>query len=279
MRDIPEPGGLVDPSEPDRLFPYIRSLWQRRSYAFYVAGSELRDRQITSTLGNLWYLLNPGLQILVYFIVFGVVIPGVRAGTDNYIMFVTVGILLFTTTQRSMVTGSQSIVRNRGLIQSFSFPRALLPLTSSLTEFLASLPGVLVMMFVAIATGEEITLAWFALVPVLLSLFVLNLGLAFLAARITTYFRDFDQILPFMLRLLLYMSGVLFSVEAMMEGRSFRWVFEANPIHAHIALARWALMGGELSLTWIACSAAWGLSLLVVGLVWFHTGEKHYGNI
>ena len=279
MKGAAKPSALTDPSEPEKFIPYLRSLWERRSYAMYVAESDLRDRQITSTLGNVWYLLNPALQILVYFIIFGVVVTGVQEGTDNYIMFLTVGILMFTTTQRSIVTGSQSVVRNRGLIQSFNFPRALLPLTSSITEFLASLPAVLVMLVVALLTGEGIAMQWLAIIPIITSLFILNLGLALLAARITTYFRDFDQILPFMLRLLLYMSGVLFSVEQMLEGRSFRWVFEANPIHAHLSLARWSLMGGDLSTTWIVCAGAWGTFLLTAGIIWFHAGEKNYGNV
>jgi teichoic acid transport system permease protein len=201
-----------DPSDPERLVPYLRSLWSRRAYATYVATSDLRDRQVTSALGNLWYLLNPALQILVYFIIFGVIVTGVRDGIDNYILFLTVGVLLFTTVQRSIITGSTSVVRNRGLIQSFNFPRALLPLTSCIAEFLASLPAVLVMLVVALLTGESIAMQWLAIIPIIVSLFILNLGLALLAARVTTYFRDFDQILPFVLRLLLYLSGVLFSV-------------------------------------------------------------------
>lgn len=271
--------GFHDPSEPEKLLPYLRSIWERRSYTLYVSVSDLRDRQINSTLGNIWYLLNPALLIAVYFLIFGLVIRGVNRGTPNYILFLTIGILMYTALQRCVVTGSQAVVRNRGLIQSFSFPRALLPLTSTLTEFIATIPSVLVMLVVALITGEDLALRWFAVAPAIVSLFIMNLGLSLIAARITTYFRDFDQILPFLLRLTMYLSGVLFSVEAMLEGRSFQWVFDINPVYAHVSIARWALMGGAFDMTWLICSTAWASSLMVLGLIWFHAGERHYGNV
>ena len=41
----------------------------------------------------------------------------------------------------------------------------------------------------------------------------LNLGGAFIAARLNDSFRDVQQIIPFFFRLLMYLSGVMFPFE------------------------------------------------------------------
>ena len=65
----PRPG-MLDVHVPPGNVAYFRSLWERRDYMVYSAASELRSRQMTSMLGNLWHLANPMLTVGVYMIVF-----------------------------------------------------------------------------------------------------------------------------------------------------------------------------------------------------------------
>ena len=56
---------LRDAYATDRVAVYLMRLWARREYVWFVARSELRSRQMTSLLGNVWHLLNPALSIAV----------------------------------------------------------------------------------------------------------------------------------------------------------------------------------------------------------------------
>jgi teichoic acid transport system permease protein len=270
--------GLRDVHEALHLRPYIQSLWSRRSYIWFVAVSELRNRQMTSVLGNLWHLLNPILQITVYYLIFGVYLSGVDRGVDNYILFITVGVFTFADAQRATTAGGNSIVNNRGLVQAISFPRALLPITSTVTESLATVPSIAVVYAVALLTEESARWSWLLLPVVMAAQFWMNLGLALVAARATTHFRDLQQILPFVFRILLYTSGVIFSVEAFAETSSVAWLFQANPIYCYISIARWTVVGGALQGTWFLSAIGWTLGLLIVGFFWFRAAEERYGR-
>jgi teichoic acid transport system permease protein len=255
---------------------YFRSVWSRREYMMYSASNELQSRQMTSVLGNLWHLLNPLLQIGVYFLVFGVVI-GVNRG-DNYFAFLSIGIFVFGFTQRSTMSGSSSITNNKGLLNAFSFPRALLPITSTLTEAMATLAPIIVIYVVAVVSGETPALRWLVLPLFLAVQLVFNFGAAMLAARATNSVSDLNQVLPFVFRILLYVSGVLFDVRLYAEGKSWEWLFQLNPIFCIVTLTRWSILGGDYPAKATVVFLVWTVVVAVVGLVWFRAGEGSYGR-
>lgn len=269
---------LRDAHATRKLNAYLRELWERRTYINYVSTSELKSRQITNVLGNVWHLLNPALSIAVYYVVFGLLLKTNR-GVDNFILFLTSGIFMYQVTQKSTVAGAKSIVGNRGLIRAVRFPRALLPITSTWTEFLASLSTYAVLFGTAIATGQSPLWSWSFLVPLALLQLVFNAGAALVAARITTHFRDFTQILPFVFRLLFYGSGVIFSVDAYVQNNQLaHFLFTANPLYCFISLSRWSVMGGAFPTEPLISAVCWSFAIAVVGFFWFRSREAAYAR-
>ncbi len=272
-----EYGGLHDARAAERIGPYVRGVWSRREYSWYVAASELRSRQITSLLGNLWHLINPLLQVGVFFVIFGLVLE-VNRGVENFVGYLAVGIFTYSFTQKSVTMGGRSLVKYRGLIQMVSFPRAILPITTTITEMLAILPAYLVMLIVAIATGEPPALSWVLLIPVFVVHTIMNSGLALVAARAISRVPDIQQVLPFVFRLGFYGSGVLFNVNAYVEGNN-RLLFELNPMYCLIEVNRgivltdhdvdWSLFGNAL---------IWMVAAVAFGVVYFRRGEDSYGG-
>lgn len=271
-----EDAGLRDVHIASGLRPYAAAMWSRRSYVWYVARSTLREKQMNSVLGNIWHLLNPMLQIGVYYVIFGVVLE-VDRGVDNFITFLAIGTLAFTFCQRSTISGAGSIVKNLGLIRAVEFPRAVLPFTSTLTETLSMLPSFLVIGVVAVVTGETPSPRWLLLIPAMGMLAVFNLGAALFAARATSVVRDVQQILPFVFRILLYASGVLFSATEYAEG-SYRWFFTLNPVYAFLTIARWTVLGSDVSPSLLLSAGIWTIAITVTGFLWFRAGEASYGR-
>lgn len=272
----PQHAELEDVYAHARLGQYISGLWRRREYISYVSASELRSQQIHTVLGNLWHLLNPALSITVYYVIFGLLLDTTR-GVDNFILFLTIGIFVFQYTQRATTQGATSITQNVGLLKAIRFPRALLPITSTLTQTLSSLPTFVIAYAVALLTGQAFRWQW-ALIPVVVAFQLLfNLGAAMIAARATTHFRDMTQLLPFFFRLLLYASGVIFLAPAYAQAH-YSWLFTGNPMYCYITISRWCIMGGELDASVVASAAIWTLSILVAGFLWFRAGEERYGR-
>ena len=269
---------LRDAHESARLGPYLRDLWSRRSYIWYVSTNELRSRQVTNVLGNLWHLLNPALGIGVYFVIFGLLLDVGDRSSDNFFLFLTVGLFVFQFTQKATTDGAKSIVNNLGLLRAIKFPRAMLPVTSTVTETIAFWPSLLVIYFVAVLT-EGVRWQWVVLPAIILVQALFNTGSAMIAARMTTHFRDTTQILPFFFRLLLYASGVIFNVDSYADGNKVvEWLFTLNPMYCFITIARWTVMDTPVRPEYVVSMFVWTILIVVLGFLWFRAAEERYAR-
>ncbi|MEM8746835.1 MAG: ABC transporter permease [Actinomycetota bacterium] len=254
---------------------YLGELWSRRDYIRFVAGSELRSQQMNTVLGNVWHVLNPALQIGVFYLIFGVVL-GVNRGVDNLLAFITVGLFSYQFSTKSVTAGAKSITANRAILRSVWFPRAMLPVTTTFTQFLSFLPMLVIMPAICLVTGEPVRVTWL-LVPAIIALqLTLNLGLAFFAARAASHIPDVQQLLPYVFRMLLYASGVIFLVDEYVENSSYRLLFELNPFYGIVSLWRWAVLDYDINSHVLGFTSAVAVVSLIAGFLWFRRGEQSY---
>lgn len=271
----PDTTSLRRLGEPLPLRQYLAEIWRRRDFLMTVPLSDLRAQNQNTVLGGLWHLLNPLLLTGVFYLVFGVILDVGRA--PNYPAFLVVGVLTFTFIQKMTMTGTRTVVANIKLIQTLSFPRAILPLAAVTSESLAQVPAVLAMMVLVFATGEAIGVGWLLVVPVLGLQTLFGAGIALVTARLTFHFRDTAQFLPYVLRILLYLSGVFFGSSQVPAGWP-RTLFEINPAYAFIHLNRLALLDNTTELySWLV-AGAWTAVFLVGGFLYFRAQEHEYGN-
>lgn len=254
---------------------YIRELWQRRDYVRYVARSDLRSQQMNTVLGNLWHLLNPALQIAVFYLIFGVIL-GVTRGVDNLLAFMSVGLFSYQYSTTSVTQGAKSITGNRPLLRSIWFPRAMLPLTTTTTQLFAFLPKLVVMLVVCLVTGEPMLITWLLVPAILVLQSTLNFGLALMAARAGNHVADLQNLLPFIFRMLLYGSGVLFLIDEYVQQSKYQLLFELNPFYGIIAIWRWAILDYPLAPHLAVYTATTSVIVLMIGIFWFRRGERGY---
>jgi teichoic acid transport system permease protein len=255
---------------------YLRSLWARRDFIVALPMGQLRSRNANTVFGNLWHLLNPLVLAAAYYLVFGVFFDA-RDDVDNYVGFLVTGLFVFHYTAKSLGGGANTIVANEGIIRNVNLPRAAFPVGSVLAETLAHLPAMALLIVLVTVTGESPHLAWALVIPLIALQAVFNLGLAFWIGRLTFHFRDVKNLLPFVTRLWLYMSGVFFTVSRVPEGL-LREVFQFNPLQVFISLNRAALLDGTTSLGMWLAAAAWSVVSLATGLTFFWSRENSYGR-
>lgn len=256
---------------------YLRDLWARREYSIAVPLSSVRSQHMDTLLGNLWHLVNPLLMIGVYYLVFGVIIETDR-GVENFLAFLSLGVFIFRFSQNSIQQCASAITANEGLIRSIYFPRALLPIASVIEQVLVLLPSMVVLVAITLLSGVMPDPRWLVLPLILILQTTFNLGAGLIAARVTDTFRDFKNILPFVFRILFYLSGVIYSVDAYVESETLRSLFHANPLYAFLTLARWSLLGTTLPGTVVLSTVLWSLGLLVIGFQFFRAAEIRYGR-
>jgi len=269
--------GLTDLNQPTALGTYLRDLWSRREFAVAVPLGAVKARNTEMLLGSVWQILNPLFLVGVYYLLFGLILK-VDRGLPNFLGFLAVGVFFFHFTQRAVMAATTSIVKNEGLVRSIRFPRAIMPLATVVEEALVFLPAVGVVFLVAVFTGEPVRATWLVLPAILGLQLLFNVGAGLLAARIAHGFRDFSNLLPYLFRLLFYMSGALYPVSRFIDDPAQLRLFDINPMYAFLTLARGPILGSPMPLELWLSVLAWTTFALVVGLWAFRRAEGDYGR-
>ena len=255
-------------------------MWQRRHLAIAIPVEEIRVSHQNTFLGNVWHLANPLLQVGVYYVIFGQILNTSR-GIDNFILWLTVGVFAYQLTSRSVQGGAKAISSNQGLMRSIRFPRALLPVSVVVEKVLTFSFELLVLMLIALLTGEGISFRWLLLPFVLLLHSCMNLGGAFITARLNDAFQDLEQIIPFLFRLGTYVTGVMIPVEIFTQRGIppvLRTLLEWNPIAAVLSLYRWVFLGTGLDGAAALRAVLFSAVLLLFGFRFFRAAEWRYGR-
>lgn len=271
--------GLIELGSRPPFGLYVRNLWKRRSFLWTLSQAEAEEKNSEDRLGVLWTVLNPLLLVCSYFLIFGLLFDQKR-GVPNFIGFLSVGVVIFGFSSTAMTKGTRTIINNTGLVRALRFPRALLPLSATITDLITTLPALGVLIALMLVTGEPVTWHW-VLLPVALAIqtFILA-GLVMMGARLLNVSRDLGNLIPVTIRLLRYVSGVFFDIGLRTKHHpTLREVLEMQPFALPISLARQCLMSSQpLVLRYWLVAGAWAVVLFCVGLWLFWFDEAKYGR-
>ena len=260
------------------FFNYIAETWQRKDFAVALSTFSNEAANARNRLGKWWNILLPTIQAATYGLIFGVILGDSRP--DNFLPFLFTGVFLFSFMSGSFYSGASSITSNSGLVRSLSFPRALLPISTVITQFVNLIPQIGILLVTLLIIQHEITWGWLALIPILFLMMMFAAGLAMIAARLTAQVRDLSKLLPFVTRIFFYVSGIFFSVDKVLENHPEIYaIVKWNPVYDYIEIARGALVRGYTMETdiWIAC-IVWAFAIFVFGSIFFWKAEEEYGR-
>jgi teichoic acid transport system permease protein len=223
---------------------YLKQLWQRRHFVVAFATARNVAMYSEARLGQVWQILTPLLNAAVYFLIFGVIL-NTRRGVPDFIPFLVTGIFVFNFTQRSFIIASRVINDSLPLIRALHFPRACLPLGYVLIELQQMLISMGVLFVIVLVSGEGLTWYWLLLVPALVLQSLFNVGVGLILARVGAGVDDVSQLIPFIVRTWMYVSGVMFFIPALATlylHAKLSYLMQINPAAVYIALVRNALL-------------------------------------
>ncbi|MEV6182612.1 ABC transporter permease [Streptomyces sp. NPDC052016] len=278
--------GLTVSGARPSLPQYIRQLWARRHFISAFATAKLTATYSQAKLGQVWQVMTPLLNAAVYYFIFGVLL-GTKNGVPDYIPFLVTGVFVWTFTQSSIMAGTRAISGNIGLVRALHFPRAALPISFCLQQLQQLLFSMAALVVILLIVGVPPAVSWVLAVPALVLQFVFNAGVSMVLARIGAKTPDIAQLMPFVLRTWMYVSGVMWSIENLLQ-RHGDWpvwlddVLRANPAAVYIDLMRFALIdtftASQLPPHVWAWAVGWAVLAGVGGFIYFWKAEETYGR-
>ena len=220
--------------------PVLRRFIHARDLLRELVARDMKLRYKRSVLGIVWSLLNPLLQLLILYFVFGVLLS---LKIPHYASFLFIGVLVWNWFSSSLLFATGAIVDNRELIKRPGFPIAILPtvtVTSHLIHFLIAIPALLICIVLDVG---QITTALVALPLVIALQFILTLSLAYLVATFHVAFRDTQYLLSVLLQLLFFLTPIFYALSFIPE--KYRPLLTLNPMVHLLNAYRVILINGE----------------------------------
>jgi teichoic acid transport system permease protein len=264
------------------LAPYFRELWRRRGFAFELARTTMHAANTDTFFGQAWLVINPLLLAAVYYLLISVVQGGKME--PSFFATLTSGLFLYSYITGAMSQGTTAMTQGGRLILNTSFPKMLLTMSTMYTAFRRYLPTLLVYLVIHMLTIGRLTWSMLWLVPILVLATMMGLGLANLFATLQVYFRDTASFLPYFIRIWMYLSPVLWTVDKLQKGGlgakgrlMHDWGAVVNPVFGILGAQGQALIDGH-NPSWnlLGWGALWAVVLFVAGSLLLMSREREF---
>jgi ABC-type polysaccharide/polyol phosphate export permease len=191
---------------------------RRYRYLFsQLVRRELRRKYKGSSLGVLWYLINPLVLMGAYTLMFGHVFR--LQHFSDFPVFLMIGLMAWTFFQQSLLSAAESLIEQGSIVRRARFPRETIP-AAAVTVQLVTFAAILVLLTpLSLALRGTSSPASLLLLPVLVVLmFAFVLGCALIVSVLHAYFRDVAPILTAVLLPWFFLTPIFFSVDSLGVG-------------------------------------------------------------
>jgi len=205
----------INRNKPWRLLELI---WTQ---AFFNMRSEVQR----SYLSYGWWILEPLLHMVVYYIVFDKLL---HRGGEGFVVFLLAGLVPWMWFLKAVNTSSGSILSGSRLMLQVGLPSIMFPLVAIMQATLKLIPVFILLLCLIWLNGYSPNIHWLALIPVIIIEALLIIACACACAAIIPFVRDLSYLVPTGLTFLMFLSGIFYDYRNI----SPKWqeLFLMNPV-------------------------------------------------
>ncbi len=250
---------------------------QYRELLGQLTTREIKQRYKQSVLGYAWVILNPFFQMLVMAFVFSIIMRIPNLGVP-YPIYLYAGLLPWTLFSNSLISSTNSLVENAGLLSKIYFPREIFVLSTMLAKIVDFLLACSI--FVIFMFYFQIPLSWNILwvIPIFLIQELFTFALALFLAAANLFYRDIQYLLKLILLIWMYLTPVIYATETFPV--KYQWIFKLNPMAVIINAYRQVILaGGAPNLQSLGIALGLSLILLAITYKFFKNAEGVFADV
>jgi ABC-type polysaccharide/polyol phosphate export permease len=174
-----------------------------------------------------WTLLVPTAMALVYFFIFDKI---AKIQVPHYGLFLICGVIPWTFFSVAVLTSTESLVNNFGILNKVPIAFAAFPLAECTSDFINLLLSLPVLLAACLFEGLWPNTSWLILPVVYLCLFCQAYAFSLISAISYVYLRDTRHLLSIAMQIWLYMTPILYADNLIPE--KYHPLFYINPLYS-----------------------------------------------
>ncbi|KGJ77105.1 sugar ABC transporter [Cryobacterium roopkundense] len=222
-------------------------IWKHRELLSRLVKREIKARYKDSSLGILWSLFRPLVQLLIYYFAIGQILGAARSVPD-FAVFVFIGLTMWTLYSEIISGSTTSILGNAGLVKKVYLPREIFPLSSvgsALVNF--GIQSIVLLGGIAVLStflwSYDLLLAPAAVITIL----VFGTAVGLLLSALNVYLRDVQHFVEIYLIVFFWVSPIVYPftfIQNQLNGNWMEQIYLMNPVTLSIIAAQKALWTG-----------------------------------
>lgn len=229
----------------------------------------LRSEVHRNYLGYAWWIIEPLMHVVTYYLVFGVLL---HRGGEGFVVFLLAGLIPWIWFVKAVSGSSASVLGGQNLMLQTGIPPVVFPLTTVLRVSLKQAP-VLLVLIAFLATQVPVSTAWCWLLLLVAVQAVFMTAVGMVLAAIVPFVRDLTHLVATGLTFWMFLSGIFYDYRTIPE--DYRGWFLMNPVAQLIKAYRQVLLESmPPDLLPMVCLSAVSV-LVVAGMAWMFRAMRY----
>lgn len=187
---------------------YLKEILKRKDLLHYLVKSGLKAEHRNSYLGYFWWLLDPLLNVLVFYFLIVIILE--RNADDPYFpLFLVIGLVVWRWISTTINSSSKSILRYSSIVNQVALPKALFPISFTLTQLFNFVFGLVVVAIFLLFYGLMPDWNVFYLPLIIIIQLAAHVALGLVLGYITIFVRDIENLMSYVTRLFFYASPII----------------------------------------------------------------------
>ena len=271
------------------FFEIPKEIMNNRKLIFSLSKNDFKSKFAGSYFGIVWAFVQPLVTILVYWFVFD---KALNSGTQitksgieaPFVIWLTAGMVPWFYFSEVLNTGSNALVEYNYLVKKVVFKISVLPIVKVISSLFVHVFFVVFMIILCACYQFYPSLYTLQIIYYSFAMICLCVSIIYITSALTVFFRDLTQVINIVLQILMWMTPIMWNIDAMEARISpiLVFVLKMNPMYYIVEGYRDAMINHawfwerpEITLYF------WGLTalLFVVGSTVFRKLRVHFADV
>lgn len=249
-REVPPAPTTSDSRSFRRAFKDLSDGLRARELWALLGWQDIKQRYRRSVLGPLWITIATGITAVAMGLLYSQLFD---EDITTFLPYVTLGFIFWGFIEGSILDGSEVFAKNEGLIKQIPSPLSVHVYRLAWRQLIIFAHNIVIYLVLLAIFWNHIHLSWTVvlIIPAMI-LFVINsVWVAMVFGILTTRFRDIGQLLTTAVRLVFFMTPIIWSAQSLHkvagEGSSRARIVEINPMFHYLEITRGPLLGESVA--------------------------------
>ncbi len=219
-----------------KFFSLQYEVFANRKLILSLSKNDFKTRYAGSYLGIIWAFIQPIVTVLVYWFVFekGLKANGIntREGIEiEFVLWFVAALVPWFFFAEAWGSATNALIEYSYLVKKVVFKISILPIVKIISALFVHVFFVLFIVILYAAYGYFPDLHYLQILYYSACIFLLVLGLAYMTSAIVVFFKDLGQIISIVLQVGMWMTPIMWNIEAIELSEQMKFIFKLNPMY------------------------------------------------